>query len=268
MENRYFKEEKLVSFFDIVKNKHGNYVFTSNRFFEVYQVLMQKYPQIELPNFTLCRDFNRKAFKKYIFINDINYEIPANTKKGDIVYNYLKLKSFKTSFVYRLGLVGMDECYRLASDTTFNPQLPTNIQFDNIDVTTIEILNYLADEINYLILKGNKDAIELLPEPLIKYFVFLKKYNVEIKKFLELYNNNLVDYKEEVRKIRGTFTDYNKEQFLYSIIDRMIKDEHMDLDDEFIEAFTKVQKESYSLLTHKLINEIDCDKYKEKIYKK
>ena len=256
METDYFIQESLNAFFQMLKDRKGyNYVFMNERFYELYRMFLINNSNIDLGEVCLYKDFKRKAFKKYIFINDINYELPEDVKKNDIVKIYLRMPSLSYSFVPRLGNMTKEESAKLSCTYTFEPSRLNGIM-DYLFTTgnAADVLNFLAAETNYLLECGIDSAREFLPDTIKYYFKFIDKYYEEINAFIDLYNNNIEEYRESMHSSRKSLSDRTEAQFIHRIIIELSKNSELNIDADFTRAFDKIHDTGYNVLVHEMID--------------
>ena len=215
-------ENKMVDYFKTVKKNASQkeeykFVFLSKRFLEIYKILVEKYPEIELPNVTIHDNFKEKFNDLVVYLNDINYDYPdyINTRSLILICNkFPKLDLTKLSNVPSIILEDIKKTdksifYYLIKEQIkhYNPKKYRNIYSPTEETA---LLNFLALELEFLVMNNYNNPIELMPDYLKNYFYFYAYNEEEIKYFLNEYYKwkslKEIDTIEEKQQLKDNIT--------------------------------------------------------------
>ncbi len=245
----YMTEEKFIDelkrLFLALKEIDGNplYVFLSKRFLSLYQVLVQRYPEITLPNCCLNNGSSSDNKSPKIYINDINYELPSKIKRKDkiIVYNFCFNYSYWDNEI--MTMVTEEDKEILSNKTNFvkAKYLKMHRMKFRKEVLWIDVADTLGREYKLLEDGGIKDPICLLPDCLQNYFQFIIQNQEYINFFLEVFYSS-----------RSLSCDPNRYQILSNIIvnDMIQIFGNQNINTELIHFLLEYQNFGYSTLFH------------------
>lgn len=189
----------LVDFFQKIKIKFQNtntqFIFLSKRFLELYCILENKYPKIQLPNYRLKEQDNYNKKETIIYLNDINYELPKKkigTKQ--IVFTYIFTERVRLPSVTfkHIPNVTEDDIKKANNTKLFFPYHLQNKLKCHVLHAETEILDFIAQEITFLTENNVSDTLNLVPDFLKNYFTFYANNREQLEYFLNNFYNRLI----------------------------------------------------------------------------
>ena len=193
----------------------------SERFFRLYNILKDKYDEIEFSNVTLDNNhYSIKERASSVYLNDIIYEkspkrfykdyIPSIRFK-DIVYD-----CYKEQFGKSFSKDRWEEYKKQVTKDYFKPKKMWFSSSDNIG----DVIDVLEAERVILEQNGYKDAITLLPLLFQDYFRFSLKYEEEI----EYFKNALKDNSNKTLAIENMINYYGVDNIPSELITYLTSD--------------------------------------------
>ena len=218
-----YKEQKFRDYFYGVKMyfKDAPVKILSERFFRLYNILKDKYDEIEFSNVTLDNNhYSIKERASSVYLNDIIYEkspkrfykdyIPSIRFK-DIVYD-----CYKEQFGKSFSKDRWEEYKKQVTKDYFKPKKMWFSSSDNIG----DVIDVLEAERVILEQNGYKDAITLLPLLFQDYFRFSLKYEEEI----EYFKNALKDNSNKTLAIENMINYYGVDNIPSELITYLTSD--------------------------------------------
>lgn len=177
--------ESLVTFFSCLKKYYSNYniVFLSERFYDIYKMVSNNYLDANLGSVNVYDD-NAEYERPILYINDLNLEMPNSLNPGDMVITYYKTFDFKPEFLKNIPDLNDEDLYRLTNYKVYSyGRFYRQLSFKHI-LTTPQVLDFIAREVNYLSVNGFGDGYDLVPQFLKKYYKFYEENESEIRYFV------------------------------------------------------------------------------------
>lgn len=195
--------------------------FLSERFFRVYNILKDKYREIELSNTSLNKEgYSIRERASSLYLNDIIYEKSPNRFYKDYIpyirFNPNIYDEFKEPFRNIFTESGWYEYKKQIQDDLFKHKKMTCSYADKIG----EIIDVLEAERVILEQNGYEDAVTLLPRLFQDYFRFALKYEKEI----EYFKNSLKDTSNKTAAIYNMINYYGIENIPSELISYLTSD--------------------------------------------
>ncbi len=249
--------EELRDFFLYVKKIEDNfkYVFLSERFFKVYQYLMQEYPEIILPSSSLYDDNSSTKYKK-LYLNDINYEnFPKHRAKDRVfLYSFCFNYSCINLEKQKIRVVEKDRQISMDSQKFIKYYLKNQNQKSicwKRKVVGKEVLETLGIELELLEKSGIQDPIYLLPDFLQTYFRFIQFNQQYLNFFLKSFYENQSLNNRSICDITDTIVN-----------DMMHRFGRENISSELVQFLLEQQKWGYFHMNHYPLNQgIEFEKY-------
>ncbi len=218
-----YKEQKFRYYFYSVKMyfKDAPVKILSERFYRVYNILKDKFDEIEFSNVTLDNNhYSIKERASSVYLNDIIYEkspkhfykdyIPSIRFK-DIVYD-----CYKEQFGKSFSKDRWEEYKKQVTKDYFKPKKMWFSSSDNIG----DVIDVLEAERVILEQNGYKDAVTLLPLLFQDYFRFSLKYEEEI----EYFKNSIKDNPNKTLAIENMINYYGVDNIPSELITYLTSD--------------------------------------------
>ena len=189
-----YKEQKFRDYFYDVKTYYHDapVKILSERFFRVYNILKDKYREIEFSNVSLDKG-NYSIIERVfsLYLNDIIYEKSPNHFYKDYVTSINFKPSIYDDFPEKFRKVFNEERWReykkqINYDLAYKHKKMSCYHAENLG----EIIDVLEAERVILEQNGYKDAVTLLPVLFQDYFRFSLKYEKEIEYFKNILKDN------------------------------------------------------------------------------
>ena len=219
-----YKEQKFRDYFYDVKTYYHDapVKILSERFFRVYNILKDKYREIEFSNVSLDKG-NYSIIERVfsLYLNDIIYEKSPNHFYKDYVTSINFKPSIYDDFPEKFRKVFNEERWReykkqINYDLAYKHKKMSCYHAENLG----EIIDVLEAERVILEQNGYKDAVTLLPVLFQDYFRFSLKYEKEI----EYFKNILKDNSNKTLAIENMINYYGVENIPNELITYLTSD--------------------------------------------
>lgn len=218
-----FKEQKFRDYFYDVKTYYHDapVKILSERFYRLYNILRDKYGEIEFSNVTLDNNhYSIKERASSVYLNDIIYEKSPNRFYKDYIlpvrFKDKVYDSYPEQFRKSFSKDRWEEYKKQITKDYFKHKKMWFSPSDKIG----DIIDVLEAERVILEQNGYKDAITLLPVLFQDYFRFSLKYEKEI----EYFKNSLKDNSNKTLAIYNMINYYGVENIPSELITYLTSD--------------------------------------------